>query len=906
MYERSSIARSTAVVGFCTLSALLLLQIADRALAPGLSVWGLRFIPVIAGGAAAAITAYIIGSREHRRATAVARDVTERERTAQILRQHMATMRAVTEGTSDAVWAKTVDGHYHLINSAGARMFSFPAHVIIGSSDATLFGEAQASRIRASDVDAIASGAVTVAEATARDSQGLMRQYVTTRTPWRDTDGNIIGLIGVSRDVTDKVRAERSLRTSEERYRQLVEHSPEAIIVHRDGTLLYINKTGAAILGGGEAEGFIGRSLSSFVHPDSHKRLVDAVAERERGEFATKPDEYRIVTNGGGTADVEALSVGVEHNGLPAVQTVLRDVTARRAAESALRDREARLHLVMHQIPAVLWATDRTGRFTSALGAGLNALGIEAEQLIGTHAREHFGAPGDTDSETSAISTALRGDSAAFELAWTGRSFACSVEPLRTPSGEIEGALGLAVDITERKVLETQLTYRAFHDPLTGLANRALFRDRVMHSLSRIGRGKHVAIVFLDLDDFKTVNDSLGHAEGDRLLAAVGSRLVGAVRSHDTVARFGGDEFAILLEDLVSAEEALDVVARVEESLRAPIGLRGREVNVTASVGLAHATPGDAADDILRNADVAMYSAKESGSARHTVFEPHMHAAIMDRLELESDLRGALDRNELHLLYQPVVALDTGMIQGFEALSRWSHRVRGVLAPQHFIQLAEDTGLILDIGRWVLNSACNELTRWHRLAADGAEGLHAGLRMGINISGSQLEHESFVQDVAAALERSGAPADRVVLELTEGTLMRRTSDTLQRLHALKALGVQLAIDDFGTGYSSLSYLQRFPIDVLKVDKAFVEGIARGGSDGALARTILALGDMMKVRTLAEGIETQEQCDALAALGCKYGQGFLFSRPMPGSEVAEWSAGQAARWENRANIVPLGV
>jgi EAL domain-containing protein (putative c-di-GMP-specific phosphodiesterase class I) len=275
-----------------------------------------------------------------------------------------------------------------------------------------------------------------------------------------------------------------------------------------------------------------------------------------------------------------------------------------------------------------------------------------------------------------------------------------------------------------------------------------------------------------------------------------------------------------------------------------------------------------------------------------------MHAAIVDRLELESDLRGALDRNELHLLYQPVVALDTGILQGFEALSRWSHRSRGELAPQHFIQLAEDTGLIVEIGRWVLNSACGELSRLHRLAAQGAAGLHAELRMGINISGSQLEHETFVDDVAAAIERSGAPAHRVVLELTEGTIMRRTSDILRRLHALKALGVQLAIDDFGTGYSSLSYLQRFPIDVLKVDKAFVDGIADGGSDGALARTILALGEMMNVRTLAEGIETQEQCDVLAMLGCKFGQGYLFAHPMPSAEVAGWAAGQAARWKGR--------
>jgi EAL domain-containing protein (putative c-di-GMP-specific phosphodiesterase class I) len=275
-----------------------------------------------------------------------------------------------------------------------------------------------------------------------------------------------------------------------------------------------------------------------------------------------------------------------------------------------------------------------------------------------------------------------------------------------------------------------------------------------------------------------------------------------------------------------------------------------------------------------------------------------MHAAIVDRLELESDLRGAVDRRELHLVYQPVIALDTGSVHGFEALARWSHPTRGTLTPAHFIQLAEDTGLIVEIGRWVMNSACAELSRWHRLAETGTAGLHTDLRIGINISGSQLEHSDFLDDVAAALHRTGAPADRVVLELTEGTLMRRTEDVLERLHALKRLGIQLAIDDFGTGYSSLSYLQRFPIDVLKVDRTFVEGIARGGSDGALARTILALGEMMHVRTLAEGIETQEQRDALVALGCNFGQGYLFSRPIPGTEIVDWVAGQVIRGTSR--------
>ena len=679
-------------------------------------------------------------------------------------------MRALAEGAVDAVWAKDRDGAYQLINGAAARLLAHSKHGIIGRTDAAFFAADSAAEIRARDLDAMRRGTSVTSNEVATTADGTVRHFVTTRTPWYDTNGDIIGLVGVARDITDRVRTEEMLRAGEQRYRVLVEEAPEAIVVHRDGIIVFANSTGAQLVGESDASEVIGRPLLDFVHPESLERMREALAARLRGEFDRRPIEYRLISRGGRMVDVEALSVAVEHDGVPAIQTVMRDVTARRAAESALRDREARLRLVMQQIPAVLWATDVDGRFTSAAGAGLNAVGIDLAEIIGTRVDEYFAPAGQT-APAEATRDALAGRSTSFEFEWGHRAVSCNVEPLRSETGEIEGTLGLAVDITDRKVLETQLTYRAFHDPLTGLANRELFRNRLTHALTRLGRGAHVAVIFLDLDDFKTVNDSLGHTEGDRLLKGVAARLTASVRSHDTVARFGGDEFAILLEGMERREEALEVVTRVEAALALPMSLRGRMMHVSGSIGLAHASVGESADEVLRNADVAMYRAKELEQERHAVYEAHMHAAVVDRLELENDLRTAIERNELFMLYQPVVALDSGEIQGFEALMRWKHPRRGTLAPSMFVPIAEETGLVLDLGRWALEEACGALQQLHTLARGGAPGLTASLRVGINISGHQFRSDAFIDQVRAATDALDLPSDRVVLEITEGTVM---------------------------------------------------------------------------------------------------------------------------------------
>ncbi len=438
---------------------------------------------------------------------------------------------------------------------------------------------------------------------------------------------------------------------------------------------------------------------------------------------------------------------------------------------------------------------------------------------------------------------------------------------------------GLALnfrDISERKALEEQLRQLAFHDPLTLLANRTLFKDRVQHALTLTQRGSRtVAVLFLDLDNFKTINDSLGHDAGDRLLQAVAQRIVKNTRSSDTVARLGGDEFAILLERVSSPAEAQEVAASLIETLGLPFALNAAEVRVAASIGVALSTCAGGTESLLGNADIAMYHAKSAGKNRYAVFEPHMQDVLHERLRLEADIGRALNQGEFFLEYQPIVDLGTGSLLGVEALVRWRHPDAGVLMPNRFIPIAEECGQIVRLGRWVLMEACRALHSWRGCVAGGG-----GLRVSVNISGRHLQHGALLQDVADALERSGLEPPNLVIELTESTIMYNTDATLQHLQELKALGVRLAIDDFGTGYSSLSYLHRFPIDILKIDRSFISRLTNSENGPELARAVITLGDTLGLDTVAEGIELEPQVSALLELGCVAGQGFLFAPAGP--------------------------
>jgi len=430
-------------------------------------------------------------------------------------------------------------------------------------------------------------------------------------------------------------------------------------------------------------------------------------------------------------------------------------------------------------------------------------------------------------------------------------------------------------DVTERKRLEQELEHQAFHDSLTNLANQALFRDRVDHALARAARhDSRLAVLFVDLDNFKTVNDSLGHAAGDQLLIAVAERLRGCLRATDTAARLGGDEFAVLVEDLACADDATGLADRLLDVLRQSFTVAGKETVVGASIGIALGVRSLNSGELLRNADIAMYTAKRCGKDRYEIFEPAMHVAAVERLEIEADLRRALDRGELRLQYQPIVALDTGKISGVEALVRWPHPQRGLLPPSTFIPIAEETGLIRELGRQVLAVACTQARRWQvRHPYDPP------LTVSVNLSPRQLHADGLISHVTDALEMSGLPASTLVLEITEGAMMHDTDATIRKLQALKALGVRLAVDDFGTGYSSLSYLQRFPIDILKIDRAFVAAIESDDDKSSLVRAIVSLAKTLQLQAVAEGIETRAQTEILTGLGCDLAQGYYLAHPM---------------------------
>jgi diguanylate cyclase (GGDEF)-like protein/PAS domain S-box-containing protein len=456
------------------------------------------------------------------------------------------------------------------------------------------------------------------------------------------------------------------------------------------------------------------------------------------------------------------------------------------------------------------------------------------------------------------------------------------IETLRTDllhDPNVKGIVLNSRDVSERKAFEEQLSHQAFHDSITGLANRALFRDRVEHALERQVRDdKPISVLFMDLDDFKTINDSLGHAAGDHLLGEVGERLRTCLRAPDTAARLGGDEFAILLEDGGEGVGAADVASRILSSLDGPFHLEGKEVFVRASIGIAsadmHRSGPEGAEELLRNADVAMYMAKEAGKGRYQVFEPEMHDTALRRLELKADLQRAVDNNEFVLHYQPVIHLATGEIAGFEALVRWHHPSRGLVPPLDFVPLAEETGLIVQIGAWVLREACFEATAL-QARHPTAEQLH----IAVNLSARQLQRPEIVGEIASALQDSGLAAGDLVLEITESVMMQDMDLALQRLIELKELGVRLAVDDFGTGYSSLNYIRRFPVDVLKVDKSFIDGVNEGGEESALTAAIIELAAILNLRLVAEGIERADQLEKLLELNCEFGQGFYFSRPL---------------------------
>jgi diguanylate cyclase (GGDEF)-like protein/PAS domain S-box-containing protein len=542
-------------------------------------------------------------------------------------------------------------------------------------------------------------------------------------------------------------------------------------------------------------------------------------------------------------------------------------------------------------------ALDAAGRITFVNPAGARLLAWRSDELLGRHIADAIDPAGLLTHPSGAtdwvhLPRLRAGETLRIDEYAVTRSDGSVLDVALTASPvlrdeEVVGAVIALRDVTERKALERRLMHQAFHDQLTGLPNRALFLDRLEHAQARAREnGNSQAVLFVDLDRFKLINDSLGHRAGDDVLTTVGSRIVGALGFGDTVARFGGDEFTVLLEEVADRAQAAETADRILAALNLPISAGDRSVVISASIGIAIAESGDAPHDLLAAADIAMYEAKSAGGDRHAIAASDADGVARAKLDLEMELRRAIEHGELELEYQPVVRAHGEALYGFEALVRWRHPRLGMLPPSHFMPLAEEGGLVIALGQWVLEEACRTAKRW----AERHPG--SGTVMAVNLSARQFQHPDLCARVREVIDRVGVDPSLLTLEITETVVMENSTRTLETLHALRALGVRLAIDDFGTGYSSLSYLKRFPVDVVKIDKSFVDGLATDSVDREIVAAVIRLASACGMQTVAEGLETAAQLDQLRLLGCSLVQGFLIARPEPVSTL-ERRLGRAA-------------
>ena len=677
--------------------------------------------------------------------------------------------------------------------------------------------------------------------------------------------------------------------SSEEKFRGVLEGSAAAVFVIDDGRVRYANQAAGALTAAAPAA-LVDRAFLDRFHPDSHEIVRHRVLKAPSPAVAGLRYEARLT----GTDDrwVELTGRAVDFGGVSAALVTAFDVTERRRAEEAMRESERRMRDILETVQLVAVLLDREGVITYCNPYFLELVGYEEEDVIGREWFSAFVPEEDRESGRATLrdrlqlgAVAAHNETAIVTRHGDRRVIGWSNTVLRDWTGEVSGTASIGADVTDRRRAEEQLQHDAFHDALTGLPNRALFIDRLQAALARLqgamARGHHkgmFAVVFLDVDRFKLVNDSLGHSVGDRLLVELSSALKTAVRPGDTVARLGGDEFTILLEDMEEREEAIAVAERIQSVLREPLTLAGHEVFATVSMGIALSAPSyRRAEDLLRDADTAMYHAKALGKSRHQVFDSSMHARARKLLQLEHDLRRAIDRREFRVHYQPIVRVADRRIAGFEALARWQHPERGLVAPSEFIHLAEETGLVVPLGRAVLEEACKQAVAWQTSSSED-------LTVSVNLSVKQFSQPDLVENVDGALRVSGLPARLLKLEVTESMVMENTDGAIAMLRRLKALGVHIVIDDFGTGYSSLSYLLRLPADTLKIDRSFVSGTGDAGRNVNIVRTVVGLAYSLGLDVVAEGVETEQQMALLADLGCPLAQGFLFSPAVEADEA----------------------
>jgi len=843
---------------------------------------GVRLLRLIAG-----LVDRALGDHGPARA---ASETEAQERLTRSLRHSRRELQSILDHGPSVIFVKSVEGRYLLINREYERLFALSPDEVIGRTDREIFGAAVPDEVIARDRAVIASGEA-VTEEEVIPIGGRLRTYMSTKFALRDAEGRVYALCGMATDVSERKRTEDELRVSEQRL-------AEAQHVARLGSFSLTPALGRletsaelrALHGVSEADVEDLTQWTDPVHPTDMAALNEDVKRALAGGGGYQRD-YRATIDGRERI-FEARGRLVRGEDGDRIAGTAQDVTEQRRVEQALRRSEQRARAILESAQEAFVSIGEHGRITEWNPAAEATFGWTRHEALGREVVELIVPRRLRASYAEGQRRMLDGGPASG----AGRRFELSALhreghelPIEMTTSATCTDEGLAVhafirDVTERKRAEQALAHQALHDPLTALPNRTLLLDRLTRALGRARRdGSRCAVLLVDVDNFKTVNDSLGHDLGDELLVELARRLNDVVRVVDTVARFGGDEFVLVADSIRDERRALELAQRVLDVFAQPFSVGGHELVVSGSLGVALADGACVrAEDVVRDADAAMHRAKDRGRGTFEVFDEQLREDVVRRLRVEHDLRRALGAGELRNVYQPIVDLQTGRAVAVEALVRWQHPEHGLVSPADFVPVAEESGLIGRLGEEVLRRACRDVAAWGQIDVS------------LNVSAHQLADPSLAATVAEALADAGLPASRLVLELTETALMTDDAAVAQTLVDLQALGVRLSLDDFGTGYSSLSYLHELPATTLKLDRSFIARIADDERSHALVSAVVQLADGLGLKVVAEGVETPEQACLLARLGTAYAQGYLFCRPVA-AEVLDAQLATTGEW-----------
>ncbi|MGH8728899.1 MAG: PAS domain S-box protein, partial [Burkholderiales bacterium] len=816
------------------------------------------------------------------RMTGIYSDITARKQAEDALRRSEEKFRLITENVRDLVAMLDVNGR-RIYNSPSYRSFFSDTALARGADSFREIHPEDRERVRQVFRDTVATGIGRRTQYRFLLEDNSVRHIESEGSAVLDAAGKVSHVVVVSRDITERMIAEKALRNSEERFRSLVQNLSDMITIHDTlGITHYESPSAARILGYG-AGGLIGKSPFDSIHPKDVARAKAAFAEVLQTSKPLTLNDFRYRRADGAWIHLEVMGINLlDHPAVKGVVLTSRDITERKRAEHLLKESEQRFRDVVNAAGEYIWEVDAQWNYTYASERVERTLGYNEHELIG---RSFFSLM--PEGEANRVRDWFR------EKVPEGQSFRYLEHKTRTKYGDViwqqvsgvpilgahsraSGYRGTALDITDRKRAEARIEYLATRDALTDLPNRMLLNDRVEQAIVNAHRNfESFALLFIDLDRFKTINDSLGHHFGDQLLKQVAERLLHCVRERDTVARPGGDEFVIAIYDLKNSQDAGHIAQKILNSLSQPFTIENNVLNTSCSIGIStYPSDGEDVPTLMRNADTAMYHAKEKGRNNYQFFSAELNRRAVERLRMENELRRAIEREEFVLYYQPQVNLLSGEIFGLEALLRWRHPARGLVHPAKFIGLAEETGLIVPLGEWVLNAACRQMKVWN-------DSRYPRLTLAVNLSAGQLaNNKGFAKMVAGVLQENQITAEQLEFEMTESILLANAEENTQTLKKLGDLGTRTTIDDFGTGYSSLSYLKRLPIDKVKIDRSFVRDIVVDSDDAAIVSAIIAMAHNLKLAVIAEGVENREQVERLRALGCDGYQGHFFSKPLP--------------------------